>query len=136
MRKKVVRTGDGFKNPTFGATMQVLLTARIGDEKGDVFAEFTEASDLTFDSPIVSHGLDLALQGMKRGERCKIYVRPSYGFGPKAGTNLNIPPNSSLFYDVELVSWTPKYVRVWCTFVCARACVCPQAVDVTGIWFP
>jgi FKBP-type peptidyl-prolyl cis-trans isomerase len=113
VRKKTVRPGDGFKNPKFGATMLVVLTARSGDEKGDVFAEYKEASDLTFDDPIMSHGLDLALQGMKRGERSKIYVRPAYGFGPKAGANLNIPPNSGLFYDVELVSWTPKYGDSW-----------------------
>ncbi|KAJ7949696.1 Peptidylprolyl isomerase [Quillaja saponaria] len=50
----------------------------------------------------VINGWDVGLEGMRVGEKRRLTVPPSMGFGSE-GHAENIPPNSWLVYDVELV---------------------------------
>lgn len=41
---------------------------------------------------------------MKKGEKCVLTCAPDYAYG-KAGSPPNIPPNSTLKFELELLSW-------------------------------
>ncbi len=52
-------------------------------------------------------GVDLAVQKMKAGERNLVTIQPDYGFGAREyqGARGTVPPNSTLTYDITLVSF-------------------------------
>lgn len=43
---------------------------------------------------------------MKKGEICLLTCKPDYGYG-SAGAG-SIPPNATLIFEVELISWTDE----------------------------
>lgn len=47
---------------------------------------------------------DIAVMSMKCGERAVFKVHPDYAYGQK-GSPPEIPPNTSLMIDVELIDW-------------------------------
>lgn len=47
---------------------------------------------------------DLGVATMKRGEKAILTCRPEYAYG-EAGAPPNIPPNSTLLFEVELFDW-------------------------------
>ncbi|MEE9493912.1 MAG: FKBP-type peptidyl-prolyl cis-trans isomerase [Gammaproteobacteria bacterium] len=51
----------------------------------------------------VIHGLTEALQLMSVGSRWKLFMPPSLAYGSRS-TGLNIPPNSTLIYEIELLA--------------------------------
>jgi FK506-binding protein 4/5 len=106
VRKKTMREGTGMDSPTFGSEIKVILTGRVNNAKGDIFCEFKEPADITFDHPVVSYGLECALEKMSRGEITRVWIKPEYGFGPAGNTEFKIPGNVALFYEVEVVSFT------------------------------
>merc|ERR1711871_38469 len=108
VRKKVILEGHGFENPAYGGTVEAKITGRIGNAQGTIFAE-VDTKELKLDDSIMCHGLELAFEKMKRGERSHIYVNPTYGFGSKGNAELKVPANAALFYDVEIISFVkPK----------------------------
>ena len=42
---------------------------------------------------------------MKKEEICKLCVPPNYGFGDTGNPELGIPPNTSLVYEIQLLSF-------------------------------
>jgi FKBP-type peptidyl-prolyl cis-trans isomerase len=42
---------------------------------------------------------------MSIGERAKLTISPEYGYGSRGVGNGLIPPNSTLVFDVELISF-------------------------------
>ena len=52
----------------------------------------------------VIKGWDVGVATMKKGEKCILTCRPGYAYGEK-GSGPKIPPNSTLRFDVELLSW-------------------------------
>lgn len=42
---------------------------------------------------------------MKKGERAIFYIPPSLAYG-EAGSPPSVPPDSSLVFDIELLSWS------------------------------
>lgn len=48
-------------------------------------------------------GVELAVRKMKKGEKCQIFVRPEYSFGPGGRSDLNIPPEyQEVVYEITL----------------------------------
>lgn len=47
---------------------------------------------------------DLGIATMKKGELAKFTCKPKYAYG-EAGSLPKIPPNATLIFEVELVSW-------------------------------
>jgi FKBP-type peptidyl-prolyl cis-trans isomerase len=54
----------------------------------------------------VIDGLDKAVMTMKKGEVALLTIRPEYAFGSSESRQelAVVPPNSTLYYEVELVS--------------------------------
>lgn len=55
-------------------------------------------------------GLDKAVKTMKKGEKAIITIQPEYGFGPSESQQelATVPANSTLIYEVEMVSFTKE----------------------------
>jgi FK506-binding protein 4/5 len=42
---------------------------------------------------------------MKKGEKCKVTLKPEYAYGV-AGSPPSIPPNATLVFEIELINFT------------------------------
>ncbi len=111
-----------FENILAGGKLKVVITqegsgpeSKIGDrvgmtyvgklENGTVFDSNTDASApymFTLGEGHVIQGWDLGVLGMKKGEKRTLTIAPELGYG--SAQNGKIPPNSTLIFDVELVS--------------------------------
>eukprot|EP00898_Chlorokybus_atmophyticus_P000263 jgi/Chlat1/1237/Chrsp115S00751 len=105
---KVLKEGEGYQTPNEGAKVQVKLTGRLSD--GTVFEQRTEEGQelefMTGEEQVVA-GLDKAVLKMKKGQHVLLTVAPEYGYGVQetAGPLATIPANSTLQYEVEMVSF-------------------------------
>lgn len=68
------------------------------------------------EDPYIVTGLEIALKKMKNKEHSRFTISPLYAFGAVGNTDLGIPPNAVLIYDVLLVSF--EKVRDLCVCVC------------------
>ncbi|KAJ4718953.1 Peptidylprolyl isomerase [Melia azedarach] len=87
-----------------GKKISVCYTGRL-KENGQVFVTNIGTSPLKFHlgRNEVIEGLNVGLEGMQVGEKRRLIVPPSMGYGSEGDDGKNIPPNSWLEYDVELV---------------------------------
>lgn len=93
--------GDGAQ-PVAGDFVQVHLVGALED--GTVFADSYQLGDpITFPygTPGIIPGITQALERMSVGDKAEVVIPPELGFGPQAVGN--IPPNSTLYLDIELV---------------------------------
>ena len=51
-------------------------------------------------------GVEFGIKKMKKEEICKLCVPPNYAFGDTGNVELGIPPNASLVYEIELLSFS------------------------------
>lgn len=58
-------------------------------------------------------GLDKAVMSMKKGETALLTIAPEYAFGSSESKQelAVVPPNSTVFYEVELVSFVKVSVK-------------------------
>lgn len=56
---------------------------------------------------MVVKAFDLGIASMKRGEKSVLTCAPEYAYG-EAGSPPNIPPNSTLLFECELLDWKPE----------------------------
>lgn len=61
-------------------------------------------------------GLDVAIKKMKNKEKCRLEIQPSMAYGEQGNTDFDIPPNSVLQYDVEMLKFE-KVCRHWWTIL-------------------
>lgn len=68
---------------------------------------------VTADSVGILPILETAIMKLKKGEIAEISLSPAYGFGEAGDAKLNIPPNASLKYQIEL-----KWLEEVYIFIC------------------
>jgi FKBP-type peptidyl-prolyl cis-trans isomerase len=99
-----VSTGSG-REVRSGDTIYVRYTGTLLN--GTEFASTEEQGGRPFKVIIGKHdvirGFEDGVVGMKVGGRRKLRVPPELGYGP-TGSSIEVPPNSTLLFDVELVS--------------------------------
>ena len=107
--KKVLKEGEGYERPNDGAVVRVRLIGKLDD--GTVFTKKGHEGDEPFefktDEEQVIEGLDTTVLTMKKGEVASARIPPEHAFG-STETKLDlavVPPNSTVFYEVELVSF-------------------------------
>ncbi len=105
MQYKVIREGTG-RSP--GATDTVTVHYRGTLLDGTEFdSSYSRGKPATFGVGRVIAGWTEALQLMKEGARWQLFIPPDLAYGEK-GAGSKIPPNSSLIFDVELISVEPS----------------------------
>lgn len=91
-----------------GQTVEVLYQARLLDNR-----EVDRSMDP--DNPLVvelgagqlASGVDIMLQRMREGDKLTMIVPSSLAYGEKGNMEMNIPPNSPMVFDVELLRILP-----------------------------
>jgi FK506-binding protein 4/5 len=107
--KKVLKEGEGYDRPNDGAVVRVKLIGKLED--GTVFLkkghDGEEAFEFKVDEEQVIGGLDVTVVNMKKGEIALARIPPQHAFGPTETKHdlASVPPNSTVFYEVELVSF-------------------------------
>ncbi|KAG9149352.1 hypothetical protein Leryth_003322 [Lithospermum erythrorhizon] len=110
--KKIVKEGEGYERPNEGAVVKLKLIGKLQD--GTVFIKkghMDDAEDDLFefktDEEQVIEGLDRAVITMKKGELASLTIAPEYAFGSSEFQQelAVVPPNSTVYYEVELVSF-------------------------------
>lgn len=71
--------------------------------------------DCDFYPEQVIDGLDRALKNMKKGEVALVTIQPEYAFGPSETQQelAIVPANSTVHYEVELLSFVKVSVRCY-----------------------
>lgn len=107
--KKVLKEGEGYEGPNDGAVVKVRFIGKLED--GTVFVkkghDGEEPFEFKTDEEQVIEGLDITVVNMKKGEVALARVPPEQAFG-SVETNQDlatVPPNSTVLYEVELVSF-------------------------------
>ncbi|KAI9077717.1 hypothetical protein K1719_040323 [Acacia pycnantha] len=106
--KKILSEGEGYERPNEGAVVKVKLIGKLQD--GTVFMKKghdEELFEFKTDEEQVTDGLDRAVLTMKKGEVASLSVAPEYAYGSSESKQdlAVVPPNSTVYYEVELVSF-------------------------------
>ena len=105
LQYKVIREGTG-RSPGADDTVTVHYRGTLID--GTEFdSSYSRGKPATFGVGRVIAGWTEALQMMKEGARWQLFIPPDLAYGEK-GAGAKIPPNSSLIFDVELISVQPS----------------------------
>ncbi|OQU84951.1 hypothetical protein SORBI_3004G147800 [Sorghum bicolor] len=107
--KKILKEGEGYDRPNDCAIVRVKLIGKLED--GTLFVkkghDGEEPFEFKTDEDQVIEGLDKAVLSMKKGEVALVIIPPHHAFGTNE-TNQDlamVPPNSSVYYEMELVSF-------------------------------
>ncbi len=102
----IIEEGSG-KTPKPGNIVRVHYTGRFSD--GNVFdSSYDREKPLQFVVGMgqVIPGWDEAIQLLKAGGKAKLVIPPNLAYGEK-GVGEDIPPNSTLYFEVELLEVLP-----------------------------
>ena len=116
--KTISRQGEGQVTPEFGSEVtkksfildfiefQVTVHYTGTLEDGTQFDSSRGRGEFTFTlgEGQVIKGWDEGVKTMKKGELASFKLKPEYGYGEQ-GSPPKIPPNSTLIFEIELLSW-------------------------------
>ncbi|PPK99780.1 FKBP-type peptidyl-prolyl cis-trans isomerase FkpA/FKBP-type peptidyl-prolyl cis-trans isomerase FklB [Parapedobacter indicus] len=101
LQYEIIRDGTGEK-PTLTDTVTVHYKGQLSD--GNVFdSSYDRGEPATFTLDRVIKGWQEGIQLMPQGAQYRIYIPYDLGYGER-GAGQDIPPYSSLIFDVELIS--------------------------------
>lgn len=102
----LVNAPDDAPSPKQGQNVFVLYEGRLLD--GKVFdSSLNKSNPFSFKlgEGQVIRGWDIGVQSMKQGEKAQFTLSPEYAYG-ESGAGGAIPPNATLVFDIELLSFT------------------------------
>ncbi|GIL42473.1 hypothetical protein Vafri_434 [Volvox africanus] len=103
--KKIISPGEGWESPEKGDEVTVHYVGTLED--GSKFDSSRDRDDpfvFTLGQGRVIKGWDLGVAKMKKGEKSVLICKPEYAYGAQ-GSPPKIPPNATLHFEVELLSW-------------------------------
>ncbi|KGN57238.1 70 kDa peptidyl-prolyl isomerase [Cucumis sativus] len=105
LKKKLVKEGEGWETPDTGDEVEVHYTGTLLDG-----TQFDSSRDrgtpfkFKLGEGQVIKGWDEGIRTMKKGENAVFTIPPELAYG-ESGSPPTIPPNATLQFDVELLSW-------------------------------
>jgi FKBP-type peptidyl-prolyl cis-trans isomerase FklB len=106
LQYKVIKPGDS-KAPLISASDEVTVNYRGKLIDGSEFdSSYARNQPATFPANGVIKGWQEALVMMRPGDHWELYIPPDLAYGP--APRPNIPANSALIFDVEVLSAKPK----------------------------
>ncbi|VAH31593.1 unnamed protein product [Triticum turgidum subsp. durum] len=105
LKKKLVKEGEGWERPETGDEVEVHYTGTLLDgAKFDSSRDRGTPFKFKLGQGQVIKGWDQGIKTMKKGENAVLTIPPDLAYG-EAGSPPTIPPNATLRFDVELLSW-------------------------------
>jgi len=95
-----ITKGEGYASPNEGAMVEVRLVGKHGDrvfEEREVTFSLGEGSEFG-----ICEGLERAIEKLKKGEKSRIVLKSKYAFKSEGNSDLGIPPDADIEYEVEL----------------------------------
>ncbi|KAH1089538.1 hypothetical protein J1N35_016795 [Gossypium stocksii] len=106
LKKKLVKEGEGWENPSSGDEVEVHYTGTLLDgTKFDSSRDRGTPFKFKLGEGQVIKGWDEGIKTMKKGENAIFTIPAELAYG-ESGSPPTIPPNATLQFDVELLSWT------------------------------
>ena len=101
-----VKPGDGAVAGA-GDTVSVHYTGKLKDgTKFDSSYDRNQPIQFVLGAHQVIAGWDEGIAGMKVGEKRQLIIPPDLAYGPNGTPDGTIPPNATLYFDVELMGVT------------------------------
>ena len=104
--KKITQVGPG-DHPKEGQKVSVHYKGYFKDGKVfDQSRKKKKSKPFVFKLGVgqVIRGWDVGVASMKKGEKATFYIKSEYAYG-KLGAGGAIPPNTDLYFDVELINF-------------------------------
>lgn len=103
--KKILKEGEGSEVPCAGCVVRVHYTGTLLDgTKFDSSKDRNEPFEFNLGKGSVIKAWDIGVATMKKGEVCLLTCAPEYAYGA-AGSPPKIPPNATLQFEIEMISW-------------------------------
>jgi len=104
--KQVKQAGDGVSITKKGSQVTVHYTGKlVNGTKFDSSTDRNEPFTFQLGMKRVIRGWDESVATMSKGEISKVIISSKYGYGA-SGYPPDIPPNSALVFDIELISFS------------------------------
>jgi len=110
--KKVIKEGNDYLTPSYETKCLVHIKTYNTSNPSVVYEDIQ--TELVVGDENMTQGLEKALCTMKKGEKSLFRVSPTYGYGEKATKkgDLEIPPNSFISYEIEILNFE-KEKEAW-----------------------
>jgi len=103
--KQILREGEGDLTPPNGCKVKVHYTGTLLDgTQFDSSRDRDQPFEFDLGKGSVIKAWDIGVASMKKNERAILTCAPEYAYG-KNGSPPSIPPDSTLKFDVEVISW-------------------------------
>jgi len=107
VKKKLLVKGEGWEKPPKGSEVHVHYVGTLLDgTKFDSSRDRGEPFVFKLGQGQVIRGWDLGVATMRKGEKSILTCKPEYAYGSQAQGK--IPANSTLQFEVELLSWVEE----------------------------
>jgi len=108
--KTITKQGEGEDHPFTGCKVYVHYVGRlVNGEKFDSSKDRGDVFSFNVGTNSVIKGWDVGVVTMKKNETCELKISPQHAYG-EAGFPPKIPENSTLIFEIELLSWEDEDV--------------------------